>query len=69
MEITEQDIQRKIKTVKQALCQKLFGGETTPEILRGTMETLASEDQPENYYQAEAVKQALQWWEELENSN
>ena len=59
------DNRKKIKSVKQELCQKLFDGDTTIEELKQVEKQIIVENETENYYQAEAIKQAIDWYNQL----
>ena len=63
--ITEKEAKRKIKVVKERLCQKLIDEETTIEILESAKKELISENESENFYQAEAIQQAIEWYNKL----
>ncbi|AUC13817.1 hypothetical protein BTO06_01030 [Tenacibaculum sp. SZ-18] len=63
--ITEKEAKRKIKVVKERLCQKLIDGETTIEILESAKKELISENESENFYQVEAIQQAIEWYNKL----
>lgn len=56
-----------IDNLKTKYCQKFFDGEISVNGLKQIEDALIEKDEPDNYYQAEAIKQAIQWCEELEN--
>lgn len=62
-----QDEQRKVKRIKQFLCQKLVDGEVSVALIKEAEKSLASEGERANYLQAEAAKQALEWWESVKD--
>ena len=67
--MTDRYILAKIDNVKTKLCQKLFDGEMNVDELREAEKRLTSKNEPENYYQAEAIKQAIEWWDNLDEAN
>lgn len=62
------EINLKIEAVKQAMCKKLASGETTVATLLEVQKELCKANEPENYYQAEAIKQAIDWYNSLEET-
>lgn len=63
--LTQVEIERKIKAVKNIYAQKLFNQKISVEILEDVKKELVSKDEPENYYQAEAIRQAIEWYNEV----
>ncbi len=63
--MTSNYIKAKIALVKKALCQKLADGELTVEELTVVEKEFASKGETDNYYQAEAIKQAIEWWDSI----
>jgi hypothetical protein len=65
--MTSNYILAKIDNVKQKMCQKLIDGEESIDTLKQVEKALIQKDEPDNYYQAEAIRQSIAWYEELNN--
>lgn len=64
--MTSNYIKAKIDNLKTHYCQQLFDGEIHIESVKQIERVLVEKDEPDNYYQAEAIKQAIEWWEKLD---
>jgi len=63
--MTSNIILAKINNLKTKFCQKLYDGIENVDNLRQVEKALVEKDEPDNYYQAEAIRQAIKWWDEL----
>ena len=63
--MTHEEVKQRIQEIKKAYCQKLIDGEISLKTLKIVEKRLAAENEIESYYQAEAVKQAIEWYKEL----